>query len=63
MWGGPKGARKIPWVRWSYVCKPKTEGGLGNRDLRLVNLALLKKWHWRLIKRGKTLCKDIIGAR
>jgi len=40
-----EGARKVPWIQWSYVCKPKSEGGLGIRDLRLVNLALLGKWH------------------
>lgn len=52
-----------PWVRWLDVCKPKTEGGLGIRDQRLVNLALLEKWYWRLITRGKDLWKDIVGAR
>ena len=44
---GGWGARKIPWVWWSYVCRLKNEGGLGIRDLRLINLALLGKWHWR----------------
>ena len=34
LWGGSKGARKIPWVQWSDVCKPKSEGGLGIRDLK-----------------------------
>lgn len=39
----------LDWVRWSYVCKSKRFGGLGVRNLRLVNLALFCKWTWRLI--------------
>jgi hypothetical protein len=49
LWGGPKSARKIAWVSWGKVCKSKRDGGLGVRDLRAVNLALLGKWRWRLI--------------
>lgn len=47
----------------SHVSKPKSEGELGNKDLRLVNLVLLGKWRWRLITRWEALWKDIIGAR
>jgi hypothetical protein len=35
--------RKINWVKWEDVCKPKKEGGLGIRDLRLTNISLLAK--------------------
>lgn len=48
-------ASKIPWVRWSEVCKPKSRGGLGVRGLRLVNEALLGNRKWRLISRGQAL--------
>ncbi|GAU36760.1 hypothetical protein TSUD_213250 [Trifolium subterraneum] len=44
LWGGVKGDNKIKWVKWSVVCKAKGKGGLGVRDIRLVNLSLLEKW-------------------
>ncbi|PNX79587.1 ribonuclease H, partial [Trifolium pratense] len=39
-----------------------SEGGLGVRDLRMVNLALLGKWRWRLISGAGGLWKDIVCA-
>lgn len=39
--GGALGVKKILWVRWSDTCKPKSGGGLGMRDLKVVNLCLL----------------------
>ncbi|PNX83988.1 hypothetical protein L195_g040039 [Trifolium pratense] len=38
---GADSKKKIAWVSWVNVCKPKKEGGLGVRDLRLVNNACL----------------------
>ncbi|GAU21373.1 hypothetical protein TSUD_189600 [Trifolium subterraneum] len=63
LWGGVRGANKIAWVSWSNVCRPKSEGGLGVCDLRMVNLALLGKWRWRLISGAEGLWKDILRAR
>ncbi|GAU10016.1 hypothetical protein TSUD_288060 [Trifolium subterraneum] len=45
------------------VCKLKSDGGLGVRDLRVVNLALLGKWRWRIISGGVGIWRDIILAR
>lgn len=44
MWGGDLGVKKILWVMWLDICKPKNGGGLGVRDLRVVNVFLLRKW-------------------
>ncbi|GAU37373.1 hypothetical protein TSUD_22470 [Trifolium subterraneum] len=52
LWGGASQDRKIAWVSWDNVCRPKNCGGLGIRDLRAVNLALLGKWRWRVIVGG-----------
>lgn len=49
LWVGVKWEYNIPWVKWEDVCKPKKLWGLSVRDLRLVNLALLGKWRWRLL--------------
>jgi len=58
-----KQSRSIPWVSWSVVCKPKREGGLGVRDLRQVNLALLAKWRWRYLVGDGGIWNNIISAR
>ena len=43
-WWGYKGeARKIHWVAWNKLCLPKSQGGLGSRDIENFNLALLGK--------------------
>jgi hypothetical protein len=42
------------------VCKEKNKGGLGVRDVRLVNLSLLAKWRWRILQPGKPLWKEVL---
>jgi hypothetical protein len=49
LWGGASGKKKIVWVKWSDICRSKERGGLGIRNLRLVNISLLAKWRWRLL--------------
>ena len=44
LWGGVGGGRKICWVNWKRVCQPRSNGGLGVRDVKLVNLSLMAKW-------------------
>jgi hypothetical protein len=34
-------------LKWAQICSPLQDGGLGNRNLRTFNLALLGKWLWR----------------
>jgi hypothetical protein len=63
LWGGVRGGCKISWVKWEVVCKSKSQGGLGVRDVRLVNLSLLAKWRWRLLQPGMPLWKEILVAK
>lgn len=60
LWGGVSGGKKISWVRWSKVCQPKEEGGLGVRDIRVVNLSLLAKWRWRMIQGDNSLWMEVL---
>ncbi|XP_017245737.2 uncharacterized protein LOC108217416 [Daucus carota subsp. sativus] len=39
--------RKIHLVKWSRVCAPKDQGGLGLVPIKIKNLALLGKWSFR----------------
>jgi hypothetical protein len=52
--------RKYHWVRWSAMCNPKSLGGLGIVDMRLMNICLLVKWIWRLYDGEQGLWADII---
>jgi hypothetical protein len=45
------------------ICRPKKEGGLGVRDLRLVNISLLAKWKWKLLSQEVELWKEVVVAR
>jgi hypothetical protein len=63
LWGGVKGGKRISWVKWSVVCKDKKSGGLGVRDIRMVNLSLLSKWRWRLFQPEGSLWKDVLIAK
>lgn len=43
-------------LRWSVVCSPKGEGGLGIPSLRETNEALLVKLAWRVLTQPDSLC-------
>lgn len=63
LWGGVSGGRSINWVSWKEVCQPKHKGGLGMRDVRVINLSLLAKWRWRLIQDGAELWRKVLREK
>lgn len=52
-------SKRIHWQRWELLTKPKVEGGMGFRDLRLFNLAMLGKQGRRLLQNPDSLCAHI----
>jgi hypothetical protein len=48
-WQGYSEKKKYRLVKWSTVCKPKDQGGLGVYDLQVKNFALLGKWLLKLL--------------
>ncbi|WJX91754.1 hypothetical protein P8452_73481 [Trifolium repens] len=63
LWGARNGNKKINWVKWEDVCKPKTLGGLGVRDIRAVNISLLTKWRRRLLFDDDSIWKGVIRSK
>jgi len=62
-WGELGGMRKTHWIAWDKFTKPKGLGGLGSRDLKVFNQALLAWQAWRLIDRPTSLCARVLKAK
>jgi hypothetical protein len=62
-WGAENGKRKTHWIAWDIMLRPKDYGGVGFRDMRLFNQALLARQAWRLIQYPDTLCARILKAK
>ena len=45
LWGGGALEQRPHLVRWNLVCLERKKGGLGVRNLALMNKALLGKWN------------------
>jgi hypothetical protein len=40
--------KKYHLVKWDRVCANRKKGGLGIKDLRVMNICLMCKWWWKL---------------
>jgi hypothetical protein len=48
-WQGQSEKKKYRLAKWSVVCRPKDQGGLGIYDLEVKNTSLLGKCLFRLL--------------
>jgi hypothetical protein len=62
-WGGLSNRNRMCLVKWAEICKPKKDGSLGIKDLRLMNSRLLAKWRWKLLKKDNELWKLVVAAK
>lgn len=47
LWGSSDTIRKMHWVGWRKVARPKEEGGLGLQSAKGKNTSLLAKLNWQ----------------
>ncbi|XP_013601638.1 PREDICTED: uncharacterized protein LOC106309115 [Brassica oleracea var. oleracea] len=62
-WSSGDKKRKIPWVAWQKLCKPKDQGGMAFHDIGRFNQALLGKQAWRIWSRPNSLVARVLKGR
>jgi hypothetical protein len=64
-WEGQGNKMKYHMVAWEDICKPKAQGGLGVMNTKLMNLALMTKWIWRMLTEddSKLLWLQLLKAK
>lgn len=62
-WGAENGKRKTHWYAWKKMTLPKKQGGLGFKDFRLFNQALLARQALRIIEYPNSLCARLVKAK
>ncbi|XP_012837512.1 PREDICTED: uncharacterized protein LOC105958055 [Erythranthe guttata] len=62
-WWGNGTTKGMHWLAWKELCKSKEKGGMGFRDLRSFNLALVTKQAWRILSNPNLLLSKIMAAR
>jgi hypothetical protein len=45
-WGDEENKRRMHWMSWEKLTRPKAQGGISFRDLRIFNQALLARRAW-----------------
>lgn len=63
LWAGADKDRGIHWINWAEMGRPKRDRGIGFRNLKDFNIALLAKQCWRLIHDPDSLWAQVLKER
>lgn len=59
-WDACEGKKKMCWVSWDRITKPKVLGRLGVRDIQLFNTALLAEQAWHIVTKPEGLLARVL---
>ena len=62
-WSQSQQEAKLGWISWKRICNSKANGGLGFRNLKAFNLAMLAKQAWRILTNPSSLVAKVLKAR
>lgn len=62
-WGQRDKKRKLAWIAWAKMCKPKADEGMGFKDLKAFTLVLLAKKGWRLTQNLESLAHKVLKTK
>ena len=62
-WGQKHQETKMALVGWKTMCKPKSQGGMGFRNLQAFNLTLLAKQAWRILTNPGSIVARILKPK
>lgn len=63
IWGSSQSERKVHLISWNKICQPTAAGGLGLRNLRLMNLAFMMKVAWGLVTKSDALWVQVLKSK
>ncbi|XP_057444702.1 uncharacterized protein LOC130736943 [Lotus japonicus] len=61
-WSGDASRRGIHWLKWNSLCRSKLDGGIGFRDFKAFNTALVAKTWWRIQMQPESLLGQVFKA-
>lgn len=61
-WSGDAALRGIHWLKWDSLCRSKLDGGIGFRDFKAFNTALVGKNWWRILKQPNSLLSRVFRS-
>lgn len=62
-WGNGKNKKGVRWMVWDRMCHVKEAGGLGFKDLKQFNIAMLAKQGWRLLNDANPFVTKLMKSK
>ena len=62
-WGGRSNNRGIKWMTWERMACPKEFGGMGFRNFKAFNIAMVPKQEWSFLSKPESLVARVFKAR